>query len=329
MGPGMNTALEHKPCSKAASEPGVMISVLIVAYNSRGFIADCIGSVIAHTHPGSYEILLVDNGKDGTAELVHEAFPEVRIIRSQGNIGFGRGNNLLASHARGDYLLLLNPDTRLGDAAIDRLLAFAQSHPDAAAWGGLSTYPDGSLDGGNFLSIPTFGAVLRETFGLAAKGARRGELEALSAPQRVDVLCGGFMLISRAAWGKLGGFDPSFLLYAEEIDLFTRLRELGLEAWLTPDSRIIHDVGSGNPYSPARTRFKFTGMMHYARRHWPNPKVQLVGAAYWLSAARRWLISMILSPVSATHRARRAAYHAIVWSPQEWWHGYEGRSLLD
>ncbi|MFN3990796.1 MAG: glycosyltransferase family 2 protein [Erythrobacter sp.] len=324
------TRTDEDTTARPAQEAGKgLVSILIVAYNSRGYIRDCIGSVLAHTRPGSYEILLVDNGTDGTAAAVRAAFPEVRIIPSQGNIGFGRGNNLLASHARGEYLLLLNPDTKLVDPAIDRLLAFARSQPGAAAWGGLSTYPDGALDGGNFLVIPTIGGVVREMLGIGGTDARRAELEALNSPQRVNVLCGGFMLISRSAWDRLGGFDPSFLLYAEEIDLFTRLRALGMEAWLTPDSRIIHDVGSGNIYSPARTRFKFTGMMHYARRHWPGVRAQVVGVAYWLSAARRWVISTLLSPISSTHRARRDAYHAIVWNPQAWWRGYEGRSLLD
>lgn len=327
----MNDVTETNAAAAVAARTGAdegLLSILIVAYNSRSFIIPCIGSVIAHTRPGSFEILLVDNGTDGTAEVVSAAFPEVRIVPSQGNIGFGRGNNLLASHANGEYLLLLNPDTQLIDPAIDRLLAFAQSEPSAAAWGGLSTYPNGALDGGNFLAIPSIGGVLRETFGLGGTDARRAELETLSMPKQVDVLCGGFMLISRSAWDTLGGFDPSFLLYAEEIDLFTRLRALGLSAWLTPDSRIIHDVGSGNLYSPARTCFKFSGMMHYARRHWRSPKAQFVGAAYWASAARRWLVSLLFSPVSATHKARRYAYSAIVWNPKCWWRGYEGRTSL-
>lgn len=304
------------------------LSILIVAYNSRAFIADCIASVIAHTTPGSYEILLVDNGKDGTAEAVAAAFPEVRILAGQGNIGFGRGNNLLAEHARGDYLLLLNPDTKLVDPAIDRLLAFARTRP-AAAWGGLTMLPDGSLDGGNFLSLPGPGTILKDIFGWGATSRRRKELERLTRPKRVDVLCGGFMLISRPAWDALGGFDPSFLLYSEEIDLFARLKTLRGEVWLFPGSRIIHDVGSGQIYAPARMRYSQTGLMHYARRHWRAPLVQLAGIAYWLIALRRWVLSVLLGPFSTVHRARRAALTPILTRPEKWWHGYEGKTSLD
>lgn len=305
-----------------------VLSILIVTYNSRRYIADCIGSVIAHTTPGRYEILLVDNGKDGTEALVREAFPTVRVIPSQGNIGFGKANNLLAASAQGDFLLLLNPDTRLVDPAIDRLLDFAQSQP-GAAWGGLTTYPDGRLDGGNFLTIPTFGDILREAIGWPGKRHDQGEAAKLDAPRRVSVLCGGFMMISRRAWDVLGGFDPTFLLYAEEIDLFTRLRQAGLDVWLLPESRIVHDVGSGALNSATRTRYKFTGMMHYARRHWPGWRATIVGLAYWLTALRRWAVSALIAPFRPVHRARRAAYGPIVVRPGHWWHGYRGQTSLD
>ncbi len=304
------------------------LSIPIVAYNSAGFIADCIGSVIEHTAPGSYEILLVDNGTDGTADKVAAEFPTVRIIPGQGNIGFGKGNNLLADHARGRYLLLLNPDTTLVDAAIDSLLAFARSQP-AGAWGGLTTLPDGSLDGGNFLTLPSIGAIFRDVIGIARTAKHRAEFERRTRPRRVEVLCSGFMMISREAWDAVGGFDPSFLLYSEEIDLFTRLRKIGQEVWLYPGSRIIHDIGSGNAYTPARMRYSQTGLMHYARRHWRTPMAQIVGVAYWLIAARRWLVSVLLCRVSANHRARMKAHTQIVMNPAIWWRGYEGKTSLD
>ncbi len=306
-----------------------LVSILVVAYNSVAFISDCIASVIAHTAPGTYEILLVDNGKDGTADKVATEFPMVRIIPGQGNIGFARANNLLAEHARGEYLLLLNPDTELFDPAIDRLLDFARSRPDGWAWGGLTTYPDGNLDGGNFLSIPSVGGILQTMIGLSDAAKLRARLVRLDQPIRVDVLCGGFMLISRTAWDALRGFDPTFLLYSEEIDLFTRLKRQGGVVWLTPDCRIIHDVGGGNAYSPARIRFVYTGLMHYAHRHWRAPLAQIVGAAYWLTAARWWLVSALLSPISASHRDRRRAVAPILAEPGAWWRGYAGRSSLD
>lgn len=303
------------------------ISILIVAYNSRDFICDCIGSVIAHTAPGSYEILLVDNGSDATADLVAATFPAVRIIPGEGNIGFGRGNNLLARHARGEYLLLLNPDTRMVDPAIDRLLAFALKRP-AAAWGGLSRTPGGELHG-NFLAIPTMGDILREIVGIGGALDHAAQMEKLDQPRRVEVLSGGFMMISRSAWDALGGFDPSFLLYSEEVDLFARLKAMGGEVWQCPDSRIIHDIGSGEIYSPTRLMFAYTGRMHYARRHWQGLAVPVIGLAYWLTALRRWAVSVLLGPLSASHRARRRAMTGLILRPGAWWRGYEGRTSLD
>jgi N-acetylglucosaminyl-diphospho-decaprenol L-rhamnosyltransferase len=313
--------------SAASGNPAPEVSVLVVAYNSRDFIRECIGSVIAHTQC-DHEILLIDNGRDGTAELVAQEFPSVRIVPSRGNIGFGKGNNALAAVARGRYLLLLNPDTWLHDPAIDRLLEFAHRQP-AGAWGGLTTYPDGTLDTGNFLSIPTLPGLIRNALVGGNLGARRAELEALQAPQRVDVLCGGLMMLSRQSWDRLGGFDESFLLYSEEIDLFTRLARTGQEAWITPECRIVHNVGSGAPHSATRLMFATTGSMHYARKHWRKPGAQIAGAALWLAAARRWGTSLLLGLMSGRHLARRKAYDRIVLKPWLWWNGYRGRTTLD
>ncbi|MCX9147033.1 glycosyltransferase family 2 protein [Erythrobacter sp. WG] len=304
------------------------VSILIVAYNSRDFIGKCIETVIAHTREVRYEILLVDNGTDGTADLVAQRFAEVRIVPGMGNIGFGRGNNLLADYARGQYLLLLNPDTWLVDPAIDRLLAFARSHP-GAAWGGIATTPDGALQPGSFQSLPTVWSAFWEAAGRSAPAENLARFRKDPVARRVEVLSGGFMLITRAAWEKVGGFDPSFLLYAEEVDLFARLKGVGGEVWLVPDSRIIHDVGSGSFYSPVRMNLAQTGRMHYARRHWRAPAAQIAGFAYWLVALRRWLVSALMSPVSATHRARRRAFAPLVLRPGGWWNGYAGRNSLD
>lgn len=308
-------------CSRCA------LSILIVAYNSAKYIGDCLTSVFEFTS-GDFEVLLIDNGTDGTEDLVLSRFPAVRVIPSRGNIGFGPANNLLAQHARGDRLLLLNPDTKLINPAIDRLLAFSYAQP-AGAWGGVTTYPDGTPDTGNFLEIPSIKNIVLAAVAPAMSQKRLVDLKDLSAPRQVSVLCGGFMMMSREAWDAVGGFDPTFLLYSEEVDLFTRLRQAGYEAWITPDSQLIHDVGSGARISATRMRFVYTGRMHYARRHWRSPVVEIVGIAHWVEAARRWLIGAMLGKISAVQSERREAYHPIVMSPLSWWRGYDGRERLD
>lgn len=304
------------------------VSILIVAYNSRDLIRDCIGSIITHTKC-PYEILLIDNGPDGTADLVCAEFPQVQVLPSQGNIGFGRANNALATAARADLLLLLNPDTRLIDPAIDRLVAFARRKSDAGAWGGLTMHPDGTLDGGNFLSIPTVRGLIRSAFIGKDIDTTRALLETLAQSMQVEVLCGGFMMLDRTTWDQVEGFDPSFLLYSEEIDLFARMARLGLTAWITPECRIEHNVGSGSPYSISRIRYSTTGAMHFARRHWRFPLAQIAGLAIWLQAARRYFTSALLSHRSSRHQARRKAYGPVVWRPWQWWNGYRGKDSLD
>ena len=111
---------------------------------------------------------MIDNSDDGTAEAVRERFPQVRGIDNHRNLGFGPGNNAAAARARGKYLLFLNPDTLLQDDAIGKLTAFARTHPEAGAWGGVCVLPDGQVDPGSCQVMPSFGAMAAALFGLAS-----------------------------------------------------------------------------------------------------------------------------------------------------------------
>ena len=116
-----------------------------------------IRSVYEQSVDARFEIIVVDNAsKDGSADAIAAEFPQVSLIRSKENLGFGRATNLAATHARGDLLLLLNPDTVVLDHAIDKLVKFARNNPNARIWGGRTVSPEGAsstpLAGGSFLS---------------------------------------------------------------------------------------------------------------------------------------------------------------------------------
>lgn len=305
------------------------LSILIVTYNAAQHVLTCLYSIFAYPPSVPFEILLIDNGTDGSAELVQEQFPQVGLVVSEGNIGFGAGNNRLAKASRGRFLLLLNPDTEVRDDALDRLLEFRRNYPSAGAWGGRTRSQDGQLDGGNFIVFPTLSRMFLAMLGLSDPHPHGTLSPAAVVPGIVDVLPGGFFLISRSTWTELEGFDESFFLYSEEVDLFLRLQRMGLHAWTSPDISIVHDVGSGNHLSVSRTWFKTTGQMHYCRKHWRRSTIVLAGIMIWISGCLRLIRACIKQPTSTRSKSLRQAYAPIVSNPAGWWRGYEdGRGSI-
>ena len=128
----------------AAAAP--VLSILVVSYNTRAMTLDCLRSVVAETRT-PYELIVLDNASaDGSAEAVAAEFPQARLIASPENLGFAEGNNVAAQEARGEYLLLLNPDTLVLRGSLDRLLDFARAEPGAGIWGGRTLFADGRLN---------------------------------------------------------------------------------------------------------------------------------------------------------------------------------------
>jgi N-acetylglucosaminyl-diphospho-decaprenol L-rhamnosyltransferase len=175
--------------SKGQAVSEVDVSVLIVGYRSKDLLRGCLKGLFEHTADVAMEVLYVDCSGDGSVEMVRDAFPEVRVIDNQDNLGFARGNNLLARHAHGRFLLLLNPNTLIHDNAVGELVAFARSSPDGGAWGGVTMLADGRIDRGSQQSGPNLRYALFRLLGI--KTPTRGTLpDDATEPVDVDVLCG-------------------------------------------------------------------------------------------------------------------------------------------
>lgn len=299
------------------------VSVLIVGYKSRDLLEDCLSGLYAHTDGVAMEVLYVDCSDDGSCELLREKFPQTRVIDNSENLGFGRGNNFLARHAEGRYLLLLNPDTLIEDNAIGKLVAFADSTADAGAWGGMTILPDGRVDPGSQQKRPGIRHSLYRLLGL--NRLNRGGLTAdATAPADVEVLCGAFMMVRRDVWEQLGGFDESFFLYCEEVDLCYRLNLAGYRIWMTPDSKIVHLVGSGDSKSGARMVALTKGSVHFDRKHFGPIHNGADLVLRWLYSATRYAGGVLAAPVLGAERAAklRDRNRPIVFSPNQWIHGW-------
>ena len=251
------------------------ISVVIVSYKVPELLRACLASLEREADGCSYEVIVVENASgDGTAELVRDEFPDVRLIALEENIGFAAGSNLGAQASAGEYVLLLNPDTELVGNTLGALLAYARAHPEAGLVGGRTLRPDGELDPGSCWGAQSLWSLLCFAAGLSTllRDSRLFNPEALpgwsrDSERRVDIVTGCLCLVPRAVWEQLDGFDESFFMYGEDADLATRARKRGYFAAITPAAVIVHHVGASSD-SVDKREMNLRCRVALARKHW-------------------------------------------------------------
>lgn len=272
------------------------LSVLMVSYNTCPLTLAAIASVYQNTRT-PLELFVVDNASsDGSADAIAAAFPSVKLIRSERNLGFGAACNLAAQQAAGERLLLLNPDTEVLPGAIDRLMAFANRTPDAGIWGGRTLNRDGSLNPSSCWRRQTLWGLACAATGLSALWPRSGWLNPdayggwlRDSEREVDVVSGCFLLIDRALWDALDGFAPVFFMYGEDADLCLRARRLGARPRITPLAEIIHEGGASEAVRADKIVRLYRAKAQLMHRHWSAPACLVGRALMQLNVARRWL----------------------------------------
>jgi N-acetylglucosaminyl-diphospho-decaprenol L-rhamnosyltransferase len=223
------------------------VSVCIVTYNSARLIERCLDAVLAAADGLDLEVIVADNtSKDGTADLVAARYPGVQLIRTGGNLGFGKANNLAFRQARGRYLLVLNPDAVVQADAIRELVQFADAHPNTGLVGGRLEYEDGRFQHSAF----KFPSLQQAFFGFFDVVPIDSEIngryppEQFERPFRAEHILGAFILLRRAAIESVGAFDPRIFMYFEETDLCYRLRRAGWQNCYVPSARCLHVGGA-------------------------------------------------------------------------------------
>jgi GT2 family glycosyltransferase len=302
------------------------VSILIVGYNSADLIARCLGSIAPACMRHTYETILVDQGDGSTQAVTESLFPNVTVIPSQGNLGFAGGNNLLAARASGRNLLLLNPDVELKSGAVDALLDAARKHSGASAWGGVTLDRNDQPDIGNTVHIPTLSEMASRVVGRSNVALRPGQ--SFDADEKVEVLSGGFVLITRSAWDEAGGLDDRYFLYCEEVDFFYRLAKNGHTFWRIADARAHHDIGHGEVASPMRTLYGAAGVMQFARLHWSSLRENSAFILIWLGALQRYTIGSLLGLWHPRFRELAKANRPLAIRPGDWRYGYDPKRGL-
>ena len=254
------------------------LSVIIVSYKVKFYAEQCLLSLKKAIKGIEAEIYVVDNhSNDGSVEFLTERFPDIHIINSNHNLGFSRANNLAIKQSSGQYVLLLNPDTIVGENTIKTVLEFMEQHPKAGGAGVKMLKDDGTAAMESRRGLPTPLTSLYKMTGLCAcypQSRRFGKyyMSYLSwdKPERIEVMSGAFCMLRRDALDKIGLLDEDFFMYGEDIDLSYRLLKGGFENWYIP-SPILHYKGESAHKSSFRyVHVFYEAMLIFFRKHYGN-----------------------------------------------------------
>ncbi|WP_203257907.1 glycosyltransferase family 2 protein [Hyunsoonleella ulvae] len=242
------------------------LSVVILNYNVRYFLELCLKSVQAATAFIDAEIIVVDNdSEDGSCKMIKDKFPDVKLIENKENYGFSKGNNIGVSHAQGEYICILNPDTVIAENTFEKLLEFSGEKK------GLGAIGCKLIDGrGCFLpeskrNIPYVKAAFKKIFGDASEYYANDLSE--EEVGKVDVLVGAFMFLKKEAYTKVGGFDEDYFMYGEDIDLSYKLLKAGFQNYYLGSVKAIHFKGESTLRDKNYARRFYGAMQIFYHKH--------------------------------------------------------------
>ncbi|HUU64026.1 MAG TPA: glycosyltransferase family 2 protein [Dehalococcoidia bacterium] len=255
------------------------LSVIIVNWNTRDLLRDCLNSVYAETKATSFEILVVDNASsDGSAEMVKREFPQAKLTENQENLGFARASNQAIMQSVGNYVLLLNPDAVVLSSALDKMVIFMREHPAVDASGPMILNPAGILQPSTRMSnmfrcisifLPGDWLATYPLRMLVKKLIMKfGKKETYSTnPYQVGSLSGACIMMTRQAVDKVGLLDERYFIYAEEVDWFYRLKQLGGKAYFVPNARITHHHGQSTKQTNDNYKYFLQSKYLFIKKH--------------------------------------------------------------
>jgi GT2 family glycosyltransferase len=228
------------------------VSVIIVNWNTKDLLRDCIASIYEQAGEVAYEVIVVDNDSiDGSVDMVKSSFPDVILVENSENKGYAAGSNLGIRKARGRYVLILNSDTIICDAAIEKTVRYADAHPEAAVVGCQVRESAEEIQMTSF-RFPSLLNLFLRVSGLAKAFSNNhffGREHMLwwqrNSEREVDVISGMFMLVRRDAISEVGQLDEDYFLYFEETDWCYRFAKAGWKRLFWPGAKIIHLDGGG------------------------------------------------------------------------------------
>ena len=266
------------------SEPA--LSICIVSWNTRELLDACLVSIRTIPDEVTREVIVVDNASgDGTAEMVRADHPEVTLIANADNRGYAAGNNQAIEVARGEMILLLNPDIVVLEGALDTLVRFLEDHAEAAAVAPRLVLPDGSVQA-SCRSFPTPDVVLYEALGLSRlfpRSRRFGKYRMTwwdyDDERPVDQPMASAFLVRRSVLEEIGLMDEQFPIFFNDVDLCERIWDAGGEVWYTPHASMVHVGGAST--GQVRRRMLIESHRSFVRFYRKHYRVKI---AWWWDA---------------------------------------------
>jgi len=280
------------------------LSIIIVNWNTKKLLLDCLNSIFKNTKNLNYEVIVVDNGStDSSVDSVKELFinelrkkkhklvnPLTRnkLIINKENLGFAKANNQGIKKAKGEYILLLNSDTKVVGNALKKLVDFAKTKPNLGVVGPRLLNKDGSFQPsvGRFFTLPW-----------AVLWLMTGDKFLYSSPVKpteVDWVMGAALLISRRAIERVGLLDENFFMYMEEVEWCWRIKKAGFEIWFYPEVEIYHLVRGSSPEGKQKAiLWIYQGLIYFYQKHFATWQLAMLKLALQIKAISSWLIGVL------------------------------------
>lgn len=300
------------------------VSIIIVAWNVRELLYNCIKSVYEQTEGISFEIIYVDNAsEDGSFEMVRKEFPEARIIQNEVNEGFIKANNQAIEIAEGRYVLLLNSDTIVLGNAVAKTVAVADQHKDAAVVGCKVLNSDKSLQRACFMYPSILNMFLSATYLYKIFprsrffGRERMTWWDFNDVREVETVCGCYSLVRKEAIDEVGVMDPTYFVYGDDPDWCYRFKKYGWRIMFTPGAEIVHLGGQTTKQMSREFKWQLYGsILIFMRLHRSKVSFRIacfLTSMFFLLRVPYWLLAGLISKENRRSAFHRAATYLIAF----------------
>jgi GT2 family glycosyltransferase len=290
------------------------LSVIIVNYNARQHLENCLKSLFENTRLRPIDVWVVDNASsDDSVEMVQKRFPEVQVIASKENRGFGAANNEALRQAKGRYHLLLNNDTLVQPNAIDTMIRIMNEHHEVGVLGPLLRNEDGTVQISYGSRVGFFSEFSQKRLSARYEAGNPKARDLIESRARIeshpDWVTGACMMLRADLPEEVRFFDEKFFMYLEDADLCARIRQEGFQILYSPEAEIIHLRGKSVEENSVRVALEYRrSQLHYYSKHYGRNAVRLLKAYLLSKGLLGWLFG------SQTQRSLYRRFLELVWN---------------
>lgn len=300
------------------------LSVIIINWNSKEYLDSCLQDIHSFFGIIDFEIIVIDNASfDGSKEMIEKKYPSVKFFQSAENLGFGKANNLGAKMSNKKVLLFLNPDTGSPGDAIAGLFKLVSEQKEIGLAGCILLNSDGTIQDSSVLPYPTIlnqifdSRILRKVFPRFSWWKNHILFDEGKSTHEVEALSGAFIMVRKEVFEKVGGFDPRYFMYAEDLDISMKIRKAGYKIVLDKSFRVFHHGGGSSAKNPGS---QFSNVMmrksNYQFLKIHNGKASAFGyrISMAITAILRLVILFLMLPFQLLVKGKSAVTSIKKWS---------------